>query len=201
MRAAVQHQREVGYVFAGSEPSLMERMLGPRRPFYKAGPVMRLEKIPADEFAAAIDSRFSRSGLRPDAGLGAAIVDLAGNLPYDVQRLAHETWDEARAVSRRATLEHLHQALRRLLTEQEPMFEAFWQRLTLAQRAVLRAVVIQDGREVLSADVRMRHRLGGTSTIQSALNALMRDDVISREGPRYVVVDSLLREWVARHTF
>src|SRR3954463_4437430 len=27
LRAAVQHQREVGYVFAGSEPSLMERML------------------------------------------------------------------------------------------------------------------------------------------------------------------------------
>src|SRR6185503_6559008 len=47
MRAAVQHQRSVGYVFAGSEPSLMERMLGPKRPFYKAGPVMRLEKIPA----------------------------------------------------------------------------------------------------------------------------------------------------------
>jgi hypothetical protein len=201
MRAAVQHQRDVGYVFAGSEPSLMERMLGPRRPFYKAGPVMRLEKIPADEFAAAIDGRFNRSGLKPEPGLGAAIVELAGNLPYDVQRLAHETWDEAQASSRRATLEHLHQALRRLLSEQEPMFEALWQRLTLAQRAVLRAVVIQGGRAVLSADVRMRHRLGGTSTIQSALNALVRDDVISREGARYVVVDSLLREWVARHTF
>jgi uncharacterized protein len=202
LRAAVQHQREVGYVFAGSEPSLMERMLGPRRPFYKAGPVMRLEKIPADEFAAAIDSRFSRSGLKPEPGLGAAIVDLAGNLPYDVQRLAHETWDEARSGGgRRATLELLHQALRRLLTEQEPMFEAIWQRLTLAQRAVLRAVVVQGGRAVLSADVRTRHRLGGTSTIQSALNALVRDDVISREGTRYVVVDSLLREWVARHTF
>jgi uncharacterized protein len=201
MRAAVQQQRDVGYVFAGSEPSLMERMLGPRRPFYKAGPVMRLEKIPADEFAAAIDSRFSRSGLKPEPGLGAAIVELAGNLPYDVQRLAHETWDEAHASARRATLEHLHQALRRLLTEQEPMFEALWQRLTLAQRAVLRAVVIQGGRAVLSADVRTRHRLGGTSTIQSALNALVRDDVISRQGTRYVVVDSLLREWVARHTF
>ena len=68
MRAAVQHQREVGYVFAGSEPSLMERMLGPKRPFYKAGPVMRLEKIPADEFAAFIDARFARSGMRPGAG-------------------------------------------------------------------------------------------------------------------------------------
>jgi DNA-binding GntR family transcriptional regulator len=118
-----------------------------------------------------------------------------------VQRLAHETWDESRAEGRKATLELLHQALRRLLTEQEPMFETIWQRLTLAQRAVLRAVVVQGGRAVLSADVRERHRLGGTSTIQSALNALVRDDVISREGSRYVVVDSLLREWVARHTF
>jgi len=202
MRAAVQHQREVGYVFAGSEPSLMERMLGPKRPFYKAGPVIRLDKIPADEFAAFIDARFSRSGLKPEADLGAAIVDLAGNLPYDVQRLAHETWDEVRAGGRRrATLDDLHQALRRLLAEQQTMFEAVWQRLTLAQRGVLRAVVLEEGKELLSADVRTRHRLGGPSTVQAALAALVRDDVISRTGARYTVVDSLLREWVARQTF
>jgi hypothetical protein len=202
MRAAVQHQREVGYVFAGSEPSLMERMLTPKRPFYKAGPVMRLEKIAADEFAAAIDSRFKRSGFKPEEGLGDAIVELAGNLPYDVQRLAHETWDDVHAGSgKRATLNHLHQALSRLLSEQETMFEAIWQRLTLAQRAALRAVVIESGHSVLSEDVRTRHRLGGTSTVQAALNALVRDDVISRDGKRYIVVDSLLREWVARHTF
>ena len=202
MRAAVQHQREVGYVFAGSEPSLMERMLGPKRPFYKAGPVMRLEKIPADEFAAFIDARFERSGMRPEEGLGSAIVDLAGNLPYDVQRLAHETWDEVRGKTRkRATLDDLHSALKRLLAEQETMFEAMWQRMTLAQRATLRAVVVEDGRELLSADTRGRHRLGGPSTVQAALTALRRDDVIAREGDRYVVVDSLLREWVARQTF
>ena len=202
MRAAVQHQRDVGYVFAGSEPSLMERMLGPRRPFYKAGPVMRLERIPSEEFAAFIDARFAASGQRPEPGLGAAIVELAGNLPYDVQRLAHETWDDIRAGGRRrANLDDLHQALRRLLSEQHMMFEALWQRLTLAQRSVLRAVVLDEGREILSADVRARHRLGGPSTVQAALAALVRDDVISRERDRYLVVDSLLREWVARRTF
>jgi uncharacterized protein len=202
MRAAVQHQREVGYVFAGSEPSLMDRMLGPKRPFYKAGPVMRLKKIPADEFAAFIDARFSRSGMKPEPGLGAAVVDLAGNLPYDVQRLAHETWDEVRRGGRkRATLDDLHQALTRLLTEQQMMFEAVWQRLTLAHRSVLRAVVLEDGRELLSADVRERHRLGGASSVQYALAALVREDVVSRDDDRYVVVDSLLREWVARRTF
>jgi len=202
MRAAVQHQRDVGYVFAGSEPSLMERMLGPKRPFYKAGPVMRLEKIPADEFVAFIDARFARSGMRPEPGLGAAIVELAGNLPYDVQRLAHETWDEVRGRGRRrATLDDLHQALKRLLTEQQMMFEAVWQRLTLAQRAVLRAVVLEENGGLLSADVRTRHRLGGPSTVQAALAALVRGDLIVRDADRYTVVDSLLREWVARQTF
>ncbi len=202
LRAAVQHQRDVGYVFAGSEPTLMEAMLTPKRPFYKAGPVMRLGKIPAEEFAAFIDSRFVRSGLRPDPDLGAAIVDLAGNLPYDVQRLAHETWDEVRTGGRRrATLDDLHLALKRLLAEQQTMFEGAWQRLTLPQRGVLRAVVLEDGRELLSADVRTRHRLGGASTVQGALSALVRDDVVSRDGDRYVVVDSLMREWVGRRTF
>ncbi|HYM24344.1 MAG TPA: ATP-binding protein [Vicinamibacterales bacterium] len=203
LRAAVQHQRSVGYVFAGSEPSLMERMLGARRPFYKAGPVMRLDKIPADEFAAFIDRRFRRSGMRPEEGLGAAIVELAGNLPYDVQRLAHETWDEVRAQRgrRRATLDDLHRALKRLLIEQQAIFEALWERLTLAQRAVLRAVVVEDGREMLSADVRARFRLGGPSTVQAALGALVRDDMVVRDGSRYAVVDSLFREWVARQTF
>ena len=61
--------------------------------------------------------------------------------------------------------------------------------------------MLEDGRELLSADVRTRYRLSGTSTVQASLAALLRDDVIAREGDRYVVVDSLFREWVARRTF
>ena len=202
LRAAIQHQRQVGYVFSGSEPSLMERMLARSRPFYKAGPVMRLQKIPADRFASFVNERFTRTGFKPDAGLGAAIVELAGNLPYDVQRLAHEVWDDGRAAGRRMVgVEDLHATLRRLLNEHDAIFEAAWQRLTLPQRAALRAVVLEDGRELLSGDVRARHRLSGPSSVQTSLAALVRDDFVAREHARYVVVDSLLREWVARRTY
>ncbi len=203
LRAAVQHQRQVGYVFAGSEPSLMEEMISPKRPFYKAGPVMRLQKIPPDVFAEFIEARFRRTGIKPEAGLGAAVVDLAGNLPYDVQRLAHETWDDIVAARRRtAGFDDLHATLHRLLAEQNMLFEGVWQRLTLAQRAALRAVVLEQGRELLSADTRTRHRLGGASSVQASLNALQRLDLAARdEDGRYTVVDSLLREWVARKTY
>jgi hypothetical protein len=202
LRAAAQDQRSVGYVFAGSEPSLMERMLAPRRPFYKAGPVMRLEKIDPAVFAAFVERRFAAGGMKPEDGLGAAIVDLAGNVPYDVQRLAHETWDDARAAAHRSVgVEDLHRTLTRLLGEQHTVFEEAWQRLTLAQRAVLRALVLEDGRGLLSGDVRVRYRLPGPSSVQSALAALVRHDVVQRDGARYAVADSLFREWVARRTF
>ena len=202
LRAAIQHQRQVGYVFSGSEPSLMERMLSRSRPFYKAGPVLRLQRIPADQFAAFLEARFQKTGLRPEPGVGAAIVDLAGNLPYDVQRLAHETWDDVRVSgARRVGLDQLHATLRRLLNEHHAIFEAMWQRLTVPQRGALRAAVLEDGRELLGADVRARHRLSGASSVQASLAALVRDDVLSRENGRYIVVDSLLREWVARRTF
>jgi uncharacterized protein len=202
LRAAVQHQRSVGYVFAGSEPSLMERMITPRRPFYKAGPVVRLGKIDERIFAAFIETNFARSGIRPEDGLGAAIVELAENVPYDVQRLAHETWDDVRAAGRKtASVEDLHLTLGRLLDEHQTMFEEAWQRLTLVQRAVLRAIVFESGRELLSARVRERHRLPAASSVQSALAALVRQAIVMKDQGRYLVCDSLYREWMARRTF
>ena len=147
-------------------------------------------------------ARFAASGFKVEDGLGEAIVDLAANVPYDVQRLAHEAWDDARADRRRTvTLEDLHQTLGRLLGEQSAVFEESWQRLTLGQRAVLRALVLEGGRELMSEGVRVRHRLPGASSVQSALAALVKQDIVMKVDARYTVSDSLYREWVARKTF
>ena len=64
---------------------------------------------PPEVFGPWIESRFVKSGLRPEPGVGDAIVELAGNLPYDVQRLAHEVWDDVRSDRRKtADLDDLH---------------------------------------------------------------------------------------------
>jgi hypothetical protein len=94
----------------------------------------------------------------------------------------------------------VHRTLHRLLAEQEIFFESLWQRLTLAQRAVLRAVVLEEGRELLSAGVRLRHRLPAASSVQAALAALVKQDIVMKDAGRYSVNDSLYREWMARRT-
>jgi hypothetical protein len=201
LRAAVQSQRRVGYVFAGSGPSLMAQMLRPRRPFYKAGPVLTLEKIPAAVFVTAIVERFARSGLAMADDMAADLVERALDVPYDVQRLAHELWDDAV----HAGVEHLERpmldaTIRRLLGAQRPLLDAAWQRLTLARRAVLRAVAGEDGQGLLSAAVRTRYGLGPKSSVQRALAILMAEEWITRDGDRHVFVDSLQREYVRRET-
>jgi len=49
--------------------------------------------------------------------------------------------------------------------------------------------------------VRTRHRLPGASSVQSALAALVKQDIAMKIDTHYVVSDSLYREWIARKTF
>jgi hypothetical protein len=179
----------------------MERMLGRSRPFYKAGPVMRLGRIPADQFAAFLEARFRRTGIRPATGSARRSWSWPATSPTTCSAWRTSCGTMRVAGRRSAGLEDLHETLHRLLGEHQSLFEATWQRLTLAQRAALRAAVLEDGRELLSADTRARYRLSGASTVQASLAALVREDILARDGDRYLVVDSLLREWVARRTF
>lgn len=201
IRAAVQTQRGVGYVFAGSAPSLMAQMLRPRRPFYKGGPVLALPKIPAPVFIGAIVERFAATGVDVSREIATDLVDRARNVPYDVQRLAHELWDDAvRAGVARVEPAMLDATIVRLLGAHGPLLEGAWQRLTLAKRGVLRAVAHEDGQGLLSAQARARYGLGPKSSVQRALAGLIAEEWIARDGERYVFVDSLYREYVIRET-
>src|SRR5580693_5546691 len=102
IRNQVQEQREVGYVFAGSQPSLMREMLSARRPFHKAGPQVFLDKIPAEDWKAFITRQFGKRGRKLDEQGMEALLTTADLIPYDVQRLAHELWDYAELKDRRA---------------------------------------------------------------------------------------------------
>jgi len=90
IRNQVQQQRQVGYVFAGSQPSLMQEMLSASRPFHKAGPQMFLDKIDAADWKEFITAQFKKRGRNiTDAALE-FLLTAADLIPYDVQRIAHE---------------------------------------------------------------------------------------------------------------
>jgi hypothetical protein len=90
IRNEAQKQRQVGYVFAGSQPTLMEEMLSAKRPFHKAGPKMFLDKISSTDWRDFIAGHFRKRGRTIEPEALELLLTSADLIPYDVQRIAHE---------------------------------------------------------------------------------------------------------------
>ena len=199
IRNQVQEQRGVGYVFAGSQPSLMEEMLSVRRPFHKAGPQMFLDKIPADDWKEFITRQFRRRGRTLDEKGMETLLSTADLIPYDVQRVAHGLWDYAELKDKRqlgaADVSAVTDAL---VTGQSTYYELLWEQVSARQRATLQALATRGPSEIYSQAVREEFRLGPASTVQKALQALDSRDVLDRYKGSYFFLDPLLPWWIRR---
>ena len=201
LRNAVQVQRDVGYVFAGSQPSLMEEMLKAKRPFHKAGPRLFLEKIPAEAWRKFILAQFARRGRKVADEAVQRLLVTAELIPYDVQRLAHELWDHAELRGKRMIgVEDLDEVTRRLVASQAKYYERLWEQLASRQRAVLMALADRGVEALYSEAVRREHGLGPASTVQKALQSLDAQDIIDRYQRQYFFLDPLFAVWVRDRT-
>jgi hypothetical protein len=199
LRNQVQEQREVGYVFAGSQPSLMEEMLSASRPFHKAGPQMFLDKIAAKDWEEFIGGQFRKRGRTLDGPGLEALLQTADLIPYDVQRIAHELWDYAELKDKRQLdATDVHAVVGALLAGQSPYYETLWERLPARQCAALQALAHRGVAEIYSERVREDFRLGPASTVQKALQSLDATDVIDRYKGTYFFLDPLFPLWIKK---
>lgn len=186
LRNAVQNQRQVGYVFSGSQPSLMEQMLSPNRPFHKAGPVQFLDKIPAPDWEDFVSRQFQKRNRTIDSKALQSLLVAADLIPYDVQRIAHELWDYAELADKRILLEQdVETVIQRIIFSQADGYERLWQQLTMRQRAALQALSNRGSKEIYSQAVREEYRLGPPSTVQKALLSLDKQDVLTCTKARF----------------
>lgn len=197
IRNQVQKQREVGYVFAGSQPSLMREMLSARRPFHKAGPQMFLDKIPAEEWKAFIARQFGRRGRKVSGDAMERLLATADLIPYDVQRLAHELWDYAELKDKQNLgVSDVEAVTAGVVAGQSTYYELLWEQLAQGQRAVLQAIAARGAGEIYSQAVRTEYRLGPASSVQKALQSLDSKDILDRYKDQYFFLDPLFPRWI-----
>jgi hypothetical protein len=201
LRNQVQEQREVGYVFAGSQPSLMEEMLSAKRPFHKAGPQMFLDKIPAKDWKDSITRHFRKRGRKLDEAGLETLLTSADLIPYDVQRIAHELWDYAELKDKRQLdVSDVKSVIESLVTSQSTYYELLWEQLSARQRAALQAIAYRGASEIYSQGVREEFRLGPASSVQKALQSLDSRDILDRYKGNYFFLDPLFPSKRLRHS-
>lgn len=199
LRNEVQRQREVAYVFAGSQPSLMEDMLSARRPFHKAGPKMFLDKIPAVAWKEFIVAQFRRRQRSVVEGALDYLLAAADLIPYDVQRIAHELWDDAELKGKQKLgVEDVRGVIDGLVKSQRVYYERMWEQLPLRQRAILQALTRRPHGDLFAQGVRESFRLGAASSVQRALQAMENKDILDRYQGNYFLLDPLFKQWIER---
>ncbi|HEX4008072.1 MAG TPA: hypothetical protein VHX60_18000 [Acidobacteriaceae bacterium] len=199
LRNQVQEQREVGYVFAGSQPSLMKEMLSSNRPFHKAGPHMFLDKIPAPAWKEFIGRQFAARGKHLTEQAMDALLAASDLIPYDVQRLAHELWDYAELKNRKSLdAADVNLTIDALVTSQSSWYELLWEQLSAAQRGALQALAARGPADIYSQSVRDDFRLGPASTVQRALQSLDAKDILDRYADKIFFLDPLFPFWIRK---
>jgi len=199
IRNQVQEQRGVGYVFAGSQPSLMQEMLTASRPFHKAGPQMFLDKIAVADWKEFITTQFHKRGRALDDPAIDALLTAADLIPYDVQRIAHELWDTAELQKKpQLTAADVDSVISALVSGQSTYYELLWEQLAARQRAALQAMAARGAAEIYSQRVREEFRLGPASTVQKALQSLDSRDILDRYQGNYFFLDPLLPLWIKK---
>ncbi|GEM_PF-392848 len=212
IRAAVQRHRRTGYVFAGSKTRLLTAMtLDAARPFYRLGSLRFIGPVPRAEFSEFLRSKFAESHFRIcEAGAGETdpvelILDLAEEVPYNVQLLAHTCWEQLRgaatAAERVLTEAVAHQSLERIVRQYDPFYTQLWNVLTATQQKTLFAVIAEGGVNLQS--MKVAKAVGkGPSTVRRSLESLISRDILREEeslgSVRIRFEDPFFAQWIRR---
>lgn len=206
VRAAVQAHDHLAYVFAGSMTRMLSQMTGDEgRPFYRLGARLFVGPVPREDFRPFLQAGFEAAGLAIGDDAVEAVLDLAEDVPYNVQRLAHECWAEARARADGAsgaeplTADDVRSVLDRLVRRDDPFYTQTWNGLSTAQQKALLALVAHGGTGLYGRAVLTTYRLP-LSTMRTAVRALVGAGVAREEQEegsiRYVLEDPFFAAWL-----
>jgi hypothetical protein len=198
MRAVFQEQVDVAHIYLGSKRHMMERIFNDENePFWRSAKQMELGVIEPRLFQGHIERRFAAGGRRIDTEVVASILGATGGHPYATQELCYFLWERT-PEGEEATPERFAEALTGVLRSEHSHFSLVWDRASRVQRLLLQALATEPGRP-LSGGYRNRHRLPGPSSVQRALQALVRDELVARAEGVHRISEPFLAEWIRRN--
>ena len=191
LRSIMQLQRHVNYVFLGSEESMMEEIFERKRsPFYHFGLMMRLKKIPWDDFKSYVESN-----LRPLAGeesgeLAGGVLSFTRCHPYYTQQLSFQVWNKLEQGDKGGDI--VSEAVSDLTEMHDYDYERLWVRMNKTDKKVM--MMLARGERPLDSSSPL-----AASTAFSAVKRLVKQGYVVKDST-YEIDDPFFANWIVVHT-
>ena len=184
LRSIMQHQTGLNYIFMGSQEGMMLEIFERKKsPFYHFGGLMRLNKIPYDEFYQFVFERLPQTPNKDE--ITKDILSFSSCHPYYTQQLAFE-------VSNKIESEHVSddvvgRAIQTVLQAHDLDYERLWEKFNNTDKNTL--MQLSKGEKPLNS------REVATSTAFSSLKRLVQTGIVIR-GKEYLIEDPFFCKWL-----
>lgn len=197
LRSEIQQHEHIGYIFSGSEESVMLSMVKDRkRAFYKLGRIMDLGPISQDSYSDFIVNWLQKGGYTANRQDLHKIFGLGKNIPYNIQRLCNILWEIAR--DDRVITPAMIDTLPTIIAQQDsPHYELLWHSASQQQKKLLIALSRTPGLKPFSKEFQLTHGIGPSSSIKASLDSLVKKGILLRtlEGS-YQFSDIFMTNWI-----
>ena len=155
-----------------------------KSPFYHFGEMMRLGKLPREDFHRYLSERLATCFPDKSEELADRILDYTSCHPYYSQQLASNVWQVG--VLQPYSKDPFDDAVNRIVTTHGLDFERLWMNFNRTNKWILQR--LSSGKSLQSGDYR-------TSTVYSALKRLQKDGYVIYTD-RYEMEDPFFSEWI-----
>lgn len=188
LRAIMQEQQNINYIFLGSQESMMTQIFERKKsPFYHFGMLMHLDKIPYDDFMQYITQRLPLKDSTQTNDIAKDILDTTLCHPYFTQQLASQVWEILTYSDVKENI--VKEAVEQLTIIHDLDFERLWMNFNKTDKYIL--LNLAHKKQPSST------RSLPTSTIYSSVKRLMQMGYIIKIN-EYEIEDPFFRNWLIK---
>ena len=187
LRAIMQMQEHINYILLGSQESMMTDIFEKKKsPFYHFGEIMRLGKLPREDFHYYLSERLKPRFANRSDELADNILDYTACHPYYSQQLAANVWNIS--VLQPKNENPLASAIDHIVISHGLDYERLWMNFKRTNKWILQSLA--KNRALQTSEY-------PTSTIYSALKRMQKDGYVIYSD-HYEIEDPFFKEWILR---
>ena len=168
LRSIMQEQKHINYILLGSQESMMTDIFENKKsPFYHFGELMRLSKLPRDDFHRYLSERLAHCFPNNSDILSDRILDYTNCHPYYSQQLASVVWQIG--ILQPDVEDPFVEAIEHIVMSHGLDYERLWMNLNRTNKWILQR---------LASGQPLQTGYYPTSTVYSALKRLQKDGYV-----------------------
>lgn len=197
LKALGDQHPKVSLIVAGSRQHLMDALVLSRgAPLYNMAERLALGPIDERVMVRYLVGRARHGAKDMTEAAAERICELAGPVPYDIQRLAYEVFDRA---GDRIASSDADDGMSGVIRREDPNFTDGFSRMSIRHRRVLVGIAVR-GRvgQPYTAEFAREVGYAGPPGVRRAIEALGAHEAISERQGALVVADPFFAEWLRR---